>query len=91
MTALIDTIEQAFVHHRDRVIAMGEGAILCTPVVEAIEVHCKITDDQLGTLERVVAEAYIAEQRRWGNDWPWESADVAELIFVGLCELIAAP
>lgn len=80
MTSLVDTIEAAF---RRTVETSGE-VVPCTPVVEAIERYCKLSDDYHGSLEGIVDDAYLATRRVWANDWRWQTGEVAERICDGL-------
>jgi hypothetical protein len=78
MTALIDTIQDAFVAEREQADYAG-GELSCGLVVEAIERYLKIDDERL---EGAVARAYIEARAAWGNEWIYASGDVAERILV---------
>lgn len=88
MTALIDTIEAAFIHARDNAEIHG-GAIRADTVVEAITIYMKFEDDQRGSLEGEVDAAYRGMQRVYGQDWSNASGDVAEEILMRLQQLVA--
>lgn len=81
MTALIDTIEDAF---REAASTRSGEVVQCGPVVEAIERYCKVADDERGALEGIVDDAYLAASRVYGNDWHAYSGHVAELVCDGL-------
>lgn len=79
MTPLVDTIERAFVEHRDGILAFDQGALQAAPVAEAIELYFKVYDAR-GLIEGVVSSAYMEAESVWGSDWIWQSGDVAERI-----------
>jgi len=87
MTALIDTIETAFILARDEAKING-GVITCRRVVEAIELAVK-SDDHEGWLEGIVDVAYEQARIGYGGDWPYETGAVAELVMDGLSDWIA--
>lgn len=81
MTSLIETIEAAFA---EAALDRDGDVVQCGPVVEAIEVYCKVSDDRHGTLEGIVDDAYLAARRRFANDWPAYAGFVAEEVCAGL-------
>lgn len=87
MTCLVDTIEDAF----REAVATTEGEVTCTRVVEAIEQYCKAGDDERGSLEGIVNQAYIDAQRVWGIAWRVQSGEVAERICDGLRAWLRTP
>lgn len=90
MTALIDTIETAFLHARDEAEING-GEIRADTVAEAIEQYVKTSDQARGSLERIIVCAYREARDTFGpNEWPDASGDVAEIIASGLREFVTA-
>lgn len=82
MTALIDSIELAFMEARQAALDNG-GEVRADTVVEAIEVHCKVSDDA-GALEAIVDAAYGEARHVWGMAWTIQTSDVAERICDGI-------
>lgn len=89
MTALIETIEHAFIEARDESEIHG-GEIRSDSVVEAITQYLKCDDDDRGSLEGEVDAAYTSMRESYGQDWPNASGDVAEEILVRLQEWVVS-
>lgn len=87
MTSLIDSIEDAF---REAALDRDGDVVQCGPVVEAIEVYCKTSDDMRGSIEGVVDDAYLAARRLYANDWHAYSGHVAELVCDGLRRFVGS-
>jgi hypothetical protein len=87
LTPLIDTIEQAFIAEREQSEFAG-GAVRCELVVEAIELCAKVTDSR-GWIEGAVSAAYMEAASVWGEEWVWQSGDVAERVCDHLRALVS--
>lgn len=81
MTSLIDTIEDAV---REAALDRSGDVVQCAPVVEAIEVYVKTSEDTHGTLESIVDCAYLDARHIYGNDWYAYHGHIAELVCDGL-------
>jgi hypothetical protein len=88
LTPLIDLIEQAFIDEREQSELAG-GAVRCTLVVEAIELCAKVDDSRQGLIEGAVSAAYMEAASVWGQEWVWQSGDVAERVCDHLRALVS--
>lgn len=86
MTPLIDTIERAFIKGREswRMDDAVDGRFILAEL-EVRGVH----DD--GAIEGALQDAYTASRRKWGNDWCWQTGDVAEEIVEQLRAIVTRP